>query len=63
VPDGVEASERVRTDKVIHILVNFGDKEVTVPLPTQMKDEMGNGASVREIVLPVAGVAVLSEAR
>ena len=63
VPDGVEASERVGKDKIIHILINFGDKEVTVTLPTQMKDEMDTGQNMRQIVMPVSGVAVLSEPR
>jgi beta-galactosidase len=63
VPDGVEASTRVGKDRMVHILVNFADKEETVHLPTAMKDEMNSGHSVREIVLPVSGVAVLSEPR
>ena len=63
VPEGVEASVRYGKDKAVHILVNFSDKEQTVPLPTTMTDEMGDGHSVREVHLPVSGVAVLSEPR
>jgi beta-galactosidase len=63
VPDGVEASTRVGKDRIVHILVNFADKEVTVHLPNPMKDEMNTGHSVLDIVLPVSGVAVLSEPR
>ena len=63
VPEGVEASVRYGKDKAVHILVNFSDKEQTVPLPTVMIDEMGDGHSVREVHLPVSGVAVLREPR
>jgi beta-galactosidase len=63
VPEGVEASVRYGKDKAVHILVNFSDKEQTVPLPTAMTDEMGDGHSVREVHLAVSGVAVLSEPR
>ena len=63
VPDGVEASTRVGKDRMVHILVNFADKEVTVHLPSTMKDEMYTGHNVQQIVLPVSGVAVLSEPR
>jgi beta-galactosidase len=63
VPEGVEASVRYGKDKAVHILVNFSDKEQTVPLPTTMTDEMGDGHSVREVHLPVSGVAVLREPR
>jgi beta-galactosidase len=62
-PDGVEASVRCGKDKAVHILVNFSDKVQTVRLPTAMKDEMHDGRSLREVVLPVSGVAVLNESR
>jgi beta-galactosidase len=63
VPDGVEASVRYGKDTVVHILVNFGAKEETVKLPKAMTDEMNGRKSVREVVLPVSAVAVLSEPR
>jgi beta-galactosidase len=63
VPDGVEASVRYSKSRAVHILVNLADKEETVPLPNAMKDEMHGARSVREVVLPVSGVAVLSEPR
>ena len=61
VPDGVEASVRHGKDKDVHILVNFSGMEQKVTLPAAMTDEMGNGHSVNEVVLPVSGVAVLLE--
>ena len=48
-------------DKDVHILVNFSGMEQKVTLPAAMTDEMGNGHSVNEVVLPVSGVAVLLE--
>ena len=63
VPEGVEASVRQGDGKTLHILVNFADKVETVTLPSPMIDEMHDKHSVREIVLPVSGVAVLSESR
>ena len=63
VPDGVEASERRGDGKILHILVNLADKVETVKLPTPMVDEMHDKHSVREVVLPISGVAVLSEIR
>jgi beta-galactosidase len=63
VPDGVEASVRYGKDKAVHILVNFSDKEQTVHLPSAMDDEMNSRNNVREVVLPVSGVAVLREPR
>jgi len=63
VPDGVEASVRYGKDRAVHIVVNFSDKEQTVHLPTAMIDDMNEGRSVREVILPVSGVAVLSEPR
>jgi beta-galactosidase len=70
VPDGVEASVRAsegkgKDDKVraVHILINFSGKEQTVRLPATMEDEMHEGREVREVVLPVSGVAVLNESR
>jgi beta-galactosidase len=63
VPDDVEASVRVGEDRKVHILVNFGSKEESVHLPSEMKDEMNGGRNVRDIVLPASGVAVLREPR
>ena len=63
VPEGVEASVRRGDGKTLHILVNFADKAETVLLPSPMVDEMHDKHSVREVVLPVSGVAVLSEPR
>jgi beta-galactosidase len=63
VPEGVEASIREGDGKTVHILVNFADKVETVTLPSPMIDEMHDKRSVREIVLPISGVAVLSESR
>ena len=63
VPEGVEASVRQGNGKTLHILVNFADKVETVTLPSPMIDEMHDKHTVREVVLPVSGVAVLSEPR
>jgi beta-galactosidase len=63
VPEGVEASVRYGKDKAVHIIVNFSEKEQTVHLPTAMIDELNQGRSIREVILPVSGVAVLREAR
>jgi beta-galactosidase len=63
VPEGVEASVRYGKDRAVHIIVNFSKTEETVHLPNPMADEMGGGRSVREVTLPVSGVAVLSEPR
>ena len=63
VPEGVEASVRTGDGKTLHILVNFADKVETVTLPSPMVDEMHDRHSVREVVLPISGVAVLSEPR
>jgi beta-galactosidase len=63
VPDGVEASVRYGKDKAVHIIVNFSEREQTVHLPTAMIDELNQGRSIREVNLPVSGVAVLREAR
>jgi len=63
VPAGVEASIRRDNKKTIHILVNFGEKTATIILPVPMRDELHDRQNVRTIVLPVSGVAVLSEAR
>jgi beta-galactosidase len=61
VPDGVEASVRSGNGKTVHILVNFSQAEQTISLPTGMRDDMNSGQLVRQITLPVSGVAVLSE--
>ena len=63
VPDGVEASVRYGKDKAVHIIVNFSEREQTVHLPTAMIDELNQGRSIREVTLPVSGVAVLRESR
>jgi beta-galactosidase len=63
VPEGVEASVRYGKDKAVHIIVNFSEKEQTVHLPAAMIDELNQGRSIREVTLPVSGVAVLREAR
>jgi beta-galactosidase len=63
VPEGVEASVRYGKDKAVHIIVNFSEKEQTVYLPAAMIDELNQGRSIREVTLPVSGVAVLREAR
>ena len=63
VPEGVEASVRTGEGKTVHILVNFADKVETVVLPSPMIDELHGKHSVRTVVLPISGVAVLSEPR
>ena len=63
VPEGVEASVRYGKDKTVHIIVNFSGREQTVDLPTAMTDELNEGRSVRKVILPVSGVAVLREPR
>jgi hypothetical protein len=63
VPDGVEASICYGKDRAVHILVNFSDKEQAVHPPSTMKDEMNDGRSLRELLLPISGVAIPSEAR
>jgi len=63
VPEGVEASVRYGKDKTVHIIVNFSGGEQTVDLPTAMTDELNEGRSVRKVILPVSGVAVLREPR
>ncbi|HEY0308412.1 MAG TPA: beta-galactosidase [Acidobacteriaceae bacterium] len=60
VPEGIEASVRTGDGKIIHILVNFSGTPQTVHLPAAMQDVLG-GASVRDVSLPVYGVAVLRE--
>jgi beta-galactosidase len=63
VPEGVEASVRRGEGKTVHILVNFADKVETITLTSPMIDELHDKRSVRQVVLPVSGVAVLSETR
>jgi beta-galactosidase len=63
VPEGVEASIRSDKNKTVHILVNFADRVETIALPSPMTDELHGRHIVRNIVLPVSGVAVLSETR
>lgn len=60
VPPGVEASVRYGEHKAVHILVNLSGEQQTVALPAAMEDAM-NGGTVRSVVLPTNGVAVLSE--
>jgi beta-galactosidase len=63
VSEGVEASVRYGKEKAVHILINFSNKEQTVHLPTSMADELNQGRRVREVTLPISGVAILRETR
>jgi beta-galactosidase GanA len=60
VPDGVEASQRYGSDHTVTFLVNFSDRDQDITLPSAMDDVL-KGGSVKQVHLPVYGVAVLDQ--
>lgn len=60
VPEGVEVERRVGAGKTIFMIENFSKSEQTVSLPHTMTDVLAGG-SVKSVMLPVYGVAVLTQ--
>ena len=60
VPDGVEVERRTRPDETIFLMQNFSSSSQTISLPHTMTNLLAGG-TLRSVVLPEYGVAILGE--
>jgi len=60
VPAEVEVCRRVGAGREVFVLLNHGARPVSVDLPRPLRDVLREGPLVRQVELPVEGVAVLA---
>lgn len=62
-PEGLEASRRIRRGRTVFILLNHSAHAVHLPLPRAIGSLRIAGADVTSVDLPVQGVDVIEDAR
>ena len=60
-PEDVEVTRRVASDRTVFILINHGKQARTLTLPARMRDILAGNQTIQSLTLASQGVAVLEE--
>jgi beta-galactosidase len=60
VPSGVEVCRRMDNSHTVFVLINHGEAETQIALPSAMHDILRDGRAITSVDLPPQGVAVLA---
>ncbi len=60
VPSGVEVCRRMDNSHTVFVLINHGEAETQIALPSTMHDILRDGRTITSVDLPPQGVAVLA---